>query len=384
MQKILRINLLARNQALKATRKKNLKKLKADWREYDRRQIETEKTKREYLKDERKHRREDWIAGPLAPKRNVAEKADTYGAVSALLVQGPEIPKRALKGPKGTGSDQVGSEGRETEQKEWEGEGNEGNILAGDRVCVVIGDAGIRGRIGTALDVNLERKQITIEGLNMADVELPPGTRQREKMPFQSTEMPIPLDAVRLVYKATDETTGREREVIVKHLRGGAPYIQRPTYSKLPRHTRYIAGEEIEIPWPEDDSTSYQAYAGDTTRYDVESQTYNPSLWVAPLPQAGILDELRNDKYARDREWHEDEYVRMKILEDARARWYEQRKVTTPEAEWAEEKKRLAAQKAESVKAMGVSDVTADIIRRTQAEKRTSKRRRVRDTEMSA
>jgi len=36
------------------------------------------------------------------------------------------------------------------------------------------------------------------------------------------------------------------------------------------------------------------------------------------------------------------------------------------------------------VKAMGVSDVTADIIRRTQEEKRASKRGSVRDAELSA
>lgn len=154
--------------------------------------------------------------------------------------------------------------------------------------------------------------------------------------------------------------------MIVKLLRGGAPYFQRKANSHLPRHTRYIAGEDVVIPWPEDDAKTYQAFSGDTSRLDVEYQTYTPSLYDEPLPQAGILDELRNDKYARDREWHEDEYVRMKILEDARAAWYQQRKLHTPMQELAEQKMQTAEKRAEEIKSQGLTDETIQVILQTQ------------------
>lgn len=206
-------------------------------------------------------------------------------------------------------------------------------------------------------------------------METPVGTKQRETRPVMAAPLPVPVDTVRLVHKLVDEATGRSRDVIVRHIRYGAPYFQRKPYSPLPRHTRYIAGEEIEIPWPEDDAPTYQAYDGDTIRLDVEAQTFTPSLYTAPL-RPGIMDELRRDKYSPNRKWHEDDYVRMKILEDARARWYTERKVTTPKDELAEEKKRLAAERAAQIKKQGVSDQTWSLIEESlkQKESKTTAR----------
>ncbi|KAI1616135.1 hypothetical protein EDD37DRAFT_99522 [Exophiala viscosa] len=375
MQRILRINLLARNQALKAKRKKNLKDAKAEWREHAARQIAAEKTKREFVKDERKNRREDWIAGPLASKRDAAEKADLYGTVSGILAQGPNFPQRARNAPRGSGGDKVGSEGLIGEHKEWEGEGNEGNIVAGDRVVVIQGHESIIGQIGTVNEVQLHRKELAIEGLNMADVVLPEGSRLRDRMPFQSMELPLPLSAVRLVYRSTDDATGKDRDVIVKHLRGGAPYFQREANSSLPRHTRFIAGEDVEIPWPEDDPQKYQIFNGDTSRFEVEYQSYTPSLDERNpvLPHPSIVDELNEKKYDRDRAWHEDEYVRLKVLEDARAVWYESRKLKTPAMELAEEKKRVAAQRAEEVKQRGVTEATIRLFKEVKSAKKKQK-----------
>lgn len=194
-------------------------------------------------------------------------------------------------------------------------------------------------------------------------------------MAFQSSELPIPIDTVRLVYRLKDEETGRDRDVIVKLLRGGAPYLQREPYSPLPRHTRYIAGEEVEIPWPEVDAPAYQTFESDTTRFEVEFQSYVPSLYDPPLPRSGILDELRNDKYARDREWHDDEYVRLKVLEDARASWYQQRKLQSPLEQLAEHKMKLAEQRAEEIKKRGLDSETMRIIMETQRTKTSPKRR---------
>ncbi|KIX05048.1 uncharacterized protein Z518_05920 [Rhinocladiella mackenziei CBS 650.93] len=371
MQKILRINLLSRNQALKATRRKELKKLKQDWSEFEQRRIAVEKTNRESIKTERKHRREDWIAGPLAPKHDVGEKAELYGTVDTSLLQTGKYPEPLRRGPKGNGWDPVGSEGLEEEQKEWEGEGNEGNIVEGDRVCVVYGKEDLIGRIGRVKNVDLEAKELTIERLNMADVEFPKGTPGRDRIKFQGMELPIPISHVRLVHRLTDEETGRDRDVIVQYIRGGAPYFQREAHSPLPRHTRYIAGEDIEIPWPEPEIPSYQAWPSDTSRFEVEHQSFMPSLYYPPLPHPEILNELRNDKYARDREWHEAEYTRMKILEDARAAWYQQRKLQSPKEQLREQRIKDASQKTKEIKERGMSDETIRIIRELQMSKKS-------------
>lgn len=167
MQRILRINLLARNHALKNERKKNLKKLRDDWREYEFRKAAIEKIRNEYIRAERKHRREDWMAGPLAPKRDVGTRQEFYATVSSYLQAGPAVPPQARRGPKGNGWDSVGSEGLEGEHKEWEGVGNEGNIVEGDRVCIVRGNSSLIGQIGKVVDLNAEAKEVKVEGLNM-------------------------------------------------------------------------------------------------------------------------------------------------------------------------------------------------------------------------
>ncbi|KAG9779511.1 hypothetical protein ABEF93_005290 [Exophiala dermatitidis] len=369
MQKVLRINLLARNQALKAERRKNLKKLKEEWSQHDSRRIAIDRAQRGYIKDERRHRREDWVAGPLAPKRDAGKQQELFGTVSGLIAQGPKFPERTRAGPKGNGWDPVGSEGLEGEHKEWEGFGNEGNIVEGDRVCVVQGKEEIVGKIGRVKSINAEAKELTVEGVNLADVQIPEGVPQRERIAFQALELPIPIDSVRLVHRLRDERTGRDRDVIVKLLRGGAPYFQREAYSPLPRHTRYVAGEDIEVPWPQVDIPTYQAFEADTSRFDVESQSFIPSLYDPPLPRSGILDELRDDKYARDREWHDDEYVRLKVLEDARAAWYEQRKLQSPLEQLAEYKLELAQKRAEEVKKQGLPEETLKIILETKQSK---------------
>ena len=191
---------------------------------------------------------------------------------------------------------------------------------------------------------------------------------------FSDTELPIPLSSVRLVFRLIDEKTGRDRDVIVRYVRGGAPYLQRAQNSPLPRHTRYVAGEDIVIPWPEVDAPSHEAQPGDTMRLDVDRQTYTPTLYEPPLPQASILDELRGDKYARDRKWHEDEYVRMKVLEDARASWFESRKLHTPQEELSERRRNEAVQAARKRRAKGPGPSTLKIIQQTMEENTRKKK----------
>jgi large subunit ribosomal protein L24 len=143
-----------------------------------------------------------------------------------------------------------------------------------------------------------------------------------------SMEVPLKYADVRLVIAQADKETGVERDVIVRHLRGGAPHYEREYGSNIPRHTRYVAGEETEIPWPDPEIEERERQVEDTARRDVEDETYVPSIFQTPMPE-GAENELI-DPYDRLRKRHDTEYMTRKIVEDARSAWYEQRRLVTP------------------------------------------------------
>jgi len=178
--------------------------------------------------------------------------------------------------------------------------------------------------------------------------------------------LPLPFDAVRLVARITDDETGFDRDVIVRYLRGGAPYYQREYGSNLPRHTRYIAGEEIMIPWPEEQFTDHELGDFDTTRRDVEEVTHTPSVLSGPPLPPGVIDELR-DKFSKTRLLHDPEWVATKVVEDARSAWWESRKLQSPLEELHEMKREQSRQQNEARKQAGPSEETLQIIKQTQA-----------------
>ncbi len=151
-------------------------------------------------------------------------------------------------------------------------------------------------------------------------------------------EVPIKMIDVRLVIALQDPDTGAKRDVIVRHLRGGAPHYEREYGSNIPRHTRYIAGEDIEIDWPEPEIKEEEREINDTARREVEEITFFPSVLSAPLPP-GVEDELIKP-YSTDRLRHEKEWVTRKIVEDARSMWYEERKAVTPQSAYLEKESR--------------------------------------------
>ena len=162
MQRILRINLQARNQAAKALRKRELNKYREDWKDYEYRHNLREKSRNEHIKAERKARKEDWTMGPLAPKRDVGTNQNLYGTVTNLLYSGPVFPPKVRYGPKDNSWDAIPDK-----QKGFEGLGNEGNIVDGDRVCVVKGKDSLIGQIGKVKEVSNDTKELRIEGLNV-------------------------------------------------------------------------------------------------------------------------------------------------------------------------------------------------------------------------
>lgn len=167
MQKILRINILARNNAAKAARLKQKQTLKKEWRDFDKGQVLANRATSSQIRAERKARREDWMKGDLAPDRNVGTVRGSYGSVEQAQVRGRSLPSDAKRGPKSDGWDIVGREGLPNEHKEWEGEGQEGNIVVGDRVCVVRGRDGVRGKIGVVKEIRSEEGELTVDGLNV-------------------------------------------------------------------------------------------------------------------------------------------------------------------------------------------------------------------------
>ena len=85
-------------------------------------------------------RREDWLMGPLAPRRDVGNSKDTYGTVSVKQLRGTTKEK--------------------SQRKDW-------CIREGDRVVIVASKHRDAGKIGIVKAVTEEAEECTIEGLNM-------------------------------------------------------------------------------------------------------------------------------------------------------------------------------------------------------------------------
>lgn len=166
--------------------------------------------------------------------------------------------------------------------------------------------------------------------------------------PYNTMNLPIPMDNVKLVVALDDPATGQTRDVLVEHVYGGEPFLERELGTETPRHTRYIAGENIEIPWPRSEAPKFKDEESDTLRMEVETPSWLPSLHSAPFPPS-VLDELRN-KFSKYRTRHDPEYVEAKKMEDYRKEYLQSRSLLTPRGELmamirAKKQARLAARK---------------------------------------
>ena len=132
----------------------------------------------------------------------------------------------------------------------------------------------------------------------------------------------------------TDPETGQMKDTIVRALKGDAPYLEQEYGSNIPEHTRYIAGQNIKIEWPEPEIMEHEFHASDTSRQDVEEETYVPAILSTPMPE-GVENELFVKhgwlKMKRDNTW-----IQTKIVEDARSAWYGQRRLLTPKQQYLE------------------------------------------------
>jgi large subunit ribosomal protein L24 len=185
------------------------------------------------------------------------------------------------------------------------------------------------------------------------------GKGEEVRPPYQAADLPIPMADIRLVVPMRDDKTNEVRDVIVRHLRGGEPIVEREHGVSTPRHTRYIEGLDIEIPWPEAQPEDYKAEESDTVRLTVEERTYIPSI-NPPFPES-VIDELR-DPFHRERSRHEQAFIDKKLKEDALEAWKKGRRLLTPRAEYLEQRAKAnrESQQAE------VSDNLLQLIRQEQ------------------
>lgn len=96
---------------------------------------------------EREHRREDWMLGPLAPRRDVGKQKSVYGSVPTTRLQFPTIDVERRR--------------------------RYINIMEGDRVCAITGRD--KGKIGKVTSVDEEKESLTVEGLNIVSLlPIPP------------------------------------------------------------------------------------------------------------------------------------------------------------------------------------------------------------------
>lgn len=138
MQKVIRATERAKTQA----RRKNLFK---EGRENAKRrswlkikQVALLKETSNLIKAARIARREDWLLGPLAPRRDLGSSKDTYGTVS------PRVAEGASKS----------------------GQGHDYCIAVGDRV-VIVGEFLEKGRIGTVEEVKAKAETCLVKGFNL-------------------------------------------------------------------------------------------------------------------------------------------------------------------------------------------------------------------------
>lgn len=280
MQKVIRATERAKTQA----RRRNLirraeehHRLRSELRKH-----EALKLKDDYstIKAARLARREDWLLGPLAPRRDLGSSKDTYGTVDSTHVQ--HIPKR--------------------------GKIRDHCIAEGDRV-VIVGDFPDQGLIGKVRQVKVGAETCMVEGLNMVDIATPEHMLKESENqdPIRTTEAPFPLSAVRLVFPLRHAETGAIRDVIIKELKR-TPISER----KQGRDGRYVADTEphIYIPFPETEKEDQPEHEIDTLRIEVEEKTWTPTLTRPPMPPS-VIDELRN-KYSIFRDRHDESWVKAR------------------------------------------------------------------------
>lgn len=240
------------------------------------------------IKDARLARQEDWARGALAPRRDVGEKARTYGSVDIFHMN---LPER-----------------QEPNKPKWN------HIVEGDRVVVIKGRE--KGKIGLVEMMDSDRGSVTLKDVNMGDVNVPEWVQQEDNTEARmSRPVAIPYEDVRLVYPLPNEETGIPQDVIIDRLE--RVNEQWDAVKRVwDKGERSIPGTNTLIPWPESVSQEEIDHEDDTLRISVEEETFRPHLMFPPMPTS-VIDELRS-KYSKFRTRHDLEFVQKMEAIDAR------------------------------------------------------------------
>lgn len=172
MQRTARINLIARNQLTKQSRKAKLRTDKRQWDEWHQVKQQVEQYRRQYTKEERLARREDWVLGPLAPNRDTGLERGVFGTLDRdAVLQNPTVPQSVRDVPKHPGFEarDYGEEGK----KGFTGRTIAGNVALQDRVVIVHGPDRLRGLIGRVMMVDDEKEEVRLTGINLVSIANP-------------------------------------------------------------------------------------------------------------------------------------------------------------------------------------------------------------------
>ncbi|KAL7623868.1 hypothetical protein AAE478_005424 [Parahypoxylon ruwenzoriense] len=300
MQKILRRVATAERVAAKRAKAKDLKFYKKDKRE--RRQEDSYQYRgiRDELREAKKAVRDDWALGPLAPKRDIGDWAGAKGAIheTRYVARIPIHPNLR------------------DQRCAWAGGSKNLNLAISDRVVLM--DGPDKGRIGKIANIDAERAEVTVEGLNKSNIRVQPELRSDDDddVAVVNLELPIPISSIRLVHPIRDPATGFTRDVIINRLTHAGLLYDRVSGRRY--WSRVVPELNIAIPWPKMPEKDLKDYEGDTLRIDVEARTFVPTLLRPPIPEA-VIDELRN-KYSRFRTRHDPEYIARKEAEEQAVR----------------------------------------------------------------
>ena len=143
MQKLARRTALTERLAAAKHRRQSERLTAAKFRVATRREQERQRMRNSLVKNERQARREDWVQGHLAPKRDVGKESGSYGAVDLSLTQGMEKRKDKIKG--------------------W-------GIAVGDRVAIVEEGHRDEGKIGRVEEVREKQEMVLVEEMNKVSV----------------------------------------------------------------------------------------------------------------------------------------------------------------------------------------------------------------------
>ena len=145
MQRVLRRTALAKSQAKRKLRIREEKEATRDKYIYLSQKQFVDRQTSDAVRVARKTRRENWELGSLSPWKNAAHNEATYGAFDPKIVAPLKMPKKMRV-------------------KDW-------FVKEGDRVCVVKGREGLKGRIGKIETIDIESQTVILKGMNMVGLQ---------------------------------------------------------------------------------------------------------------------------------------------------------------------------------------------------------------------